>query len=281
MWSPFSTRRRQASQSRRAACKPRLECLEDRTLPTVYLVTSTADHGTGTLHQAILNANTDTGPDIVRFHVGAGGKQTINLTSPLPTVANTLVIDGTSQPAWTNFPLIVLDGHLLTGPGVNGLTLTADQCVVKGLVIQNFSNDGIDVHSSSNLIRDDWVQNNGLDGVALLDAASNNTVGGTTVHARNLISGNGTGGGSGSAGVMIFDNGTSGNLIEGNYLGTNLSGTLALGNGASGIGVEIAGGASNNTIGGTAAGARNLISGNTFGVDIHDDGTSGNVVAGN
>jgi titin len=256
--------------------RPKLETLEDRTLPTVYLVTSTADHGTGTLHQAILNANTDSGPDIIRFHIGAGGKQTINLTSPLPTVANTLVIDGTSQPGWTKNPLIVLDGHLITGPGVNGLTLTADHCVVKGLVIQKFSNDGIDVDSSSNLIRDDSVQNNAAYGVALIDAGSNNTVGGTTGVARNLISGNGAGG------VLIFDNGTSGNLVEGNYIGTDAAGTTALGNGALGDGVDIGGGASNNTVGGIAPGARNLISGNKqSGVLIAGDGTDGNVVAGN
>src|SRR5262249_15225837 len=54
--------------------------------------------------------------------------------------------------------------------------------------------------------------------------------------------------------------GTSGNAVQGNYIGTNAAGSGAL---ANNVGVEIASGASNNTIGGTTAGAPNVISGNT------------------
>src|SRR5262249_31720844 len=73
--------------------------------------------------------------------------------------------------------------------------------------------------------------------------------------------------------------------IYGNYVGTDLSGTLDFGN--AGSGVVIQGGAANNTIGGTAAGAGNVISGNgavgmvVAGVRIEGSGTTGNLLAGN
>ena len=98
---------------------------------------------------------------------------------------------------------------------------------------------------------------------------SNILVGGTTSGARNVISGN-------YRGIFIRGGSTS-NTVEGNYLGTNVTGTAALGNT---IGVDIEGGSNNNTIGGTSSGARNVISGNTIdGLFIRD--SSGNVVQGN
>src|SRR5205807_889008 len=106
---------------------------------------------------------------------------------------------------------------------------------------------------------------------------------GMVAGARNVISGNGGNGGA-DFGVLIRDKGTSGNVVAGNYIGTDATGTALLPNGA---GVAIAGKATNNTVGGTVAGARNVISGNGgnaaagFGVFIGDKGTSGNVVAGN
>src|SRR5205814_1904684 len=69
----------------------------------------------------------------------------------------------------------------------------------------------------------------------------------------------------------------SGNRVEGNYLGTDAAGTAGVPN-ASGVWIEGAG----NTVGGTTAGARNVISGNVrLGVVIDGPGASGNVVQGN
>ena len=113
-------------------------------------------------------------------------------------------------------------------------------------------------------------------GIDLL-RANNNTIGGTVAGAGNVISGN-----SGH-GIALAD--SSSNLIQGNLVGTNATGTAALPN-VAGVGIVIGAG-SNNTIGGTTPGARNLISGN--GVEatarhqicprFHDD--SGNLVQGN
>ncbi len=80
----------------------------------------------------------------------------------------------------------------------------------------------------------------------------------------------------GGDGILITNLG--GNVIEGNYIGTDVSGTADLGNGNDGIAVTDS---PNNTIGGTAAGAGNLISGNADdGIDI-DQGSANNVVEGN
>ena len=102
-----------------------------------------------------------------------------------------------------------------------------------------------------------------------------NTVGGTAAGAGNVISGS-----TSFSGVEIDGSASSGNLVAGNKIGTDITGNLALGN--VGGGVVATDGASNNTIGGTAAGAGNVISGNTDdGVEITGSGTSGNLVVGN
>ena len=104
--------------------------------------------------------------------------------------------------------------------------------------------------------------------------ASGNTIGGTTAAARNVISGNLR------YGVDLFGAGVSGNVVEGNYIGTDVAGTTARGNVDNGIVITDALG---NTIGGTVAGAGNVISGNTFnGVNILSaPAPTGNVVEGN
>jgi hypothetical protein len=79
---------------------------------------------------------------------------------------------------------------------------------------------------------------------------------------------------NGRAAIRINDDGN--NLIEGNFLGTDRSGLLALGNGD---GVSIALLADDNQIGGTIPAARNLISGNTTRGVVLD--TDDNVVEGN
>jgi streptogramin lyase len=100
---------------------------------------------------------------------------------------------------------------------------------------------------------------NGSDGVFFGFGATGNTLGGSMAGARNIISGNLTVGTYGKqAGVLIFD-GAANSVVQGNYIGTDITGTVALGNGANGV--EILG-AINNIIGGTTAGAGNLISGN-------------------
>jgi hypothetical protein len=74
--------------------------------------------------------------------------------------------------------------------------------------------------------------------------------------------------------------------VQGNFIGTDVSGTMALGNGLLQPGVPSAGvfvgtGANNNRVGGGFAGEGNLISGNNLGVNITHSSTTGNIVRGN
>ena len=102
-------------------------------------------------------------------------------------------------------------------------------------------------------------------GVLVSTGSSNNVIGGTTPAARNLISGN-------SFGVSLV--GGSGSMVQGNFIGTDHTGSNDLGNG-DGVNVVAS---SNNTIGGTAAGARNFISGNNNDIRMQADN---NVIQGN
>ena len=64
--------------------------------------------------------------------------QTIKPTSPLPAITNPVIIDGTTQPGFVGTPIIVLNGSL-AGANANGLTITAGDSTVRGLVIDNWS----------------------------------------------------------------------------------------------------------------------------------------------
>ena len=109
-------------------------------------------------------------------------------------------------------------------------------------------------------------------GLFILDAPDN-TVGGTVAGVRNVISGNEL------DGVHITGTGSTGNMVQGNYIGTDATGTAPLGNFDDGV--DIREGAKDNTVGGTAAGARNVLADNFDGVHIEGAGTTGNVVQGN
>ena len=111
----------------------------------------------------------------------------------------------------------------------------------------------------------------GNHGQGIYVTAGSNTIGGTATGAGNLISGNSF------VGVWLASG--NDNLVQGNFIGTDASGTQKLGNG---YGVEIAGGASGNTIGGTVFGAANVIAANSGeGIYLTDAGTSNNLIEGN
>ena len=109
-------------------------------------------------------------------------------------------------------------------------------------------------------------------GVLISSGASSNTIGGTSEASRNLISGNTT------FGVQITGAGTSSNSVVGNFIGTDITGKLDRGNSSDGVRIEA--GASGNTIGGSVAGTRNVISGNNNDA-IEINAASSNTVSGN
>ena len=92
-----------------------------------FIVTTTADSGAGSLRQAILNANTNPGPDTITFQISGTKPFTITPSSALPLVTNTLTIDGTTQPGYSNAPVVELKGSS-AGAGVAGLSAIGAPC---------------------------------------------------------------------------------------------------------------------------------------------------------
>lgn len=108
-------------------------------------VTNTNDEGAGSLRQAMLSANANAGADVIAFDIPGGGVHTITPNSALPTVTDTVTIDGYTQPgasantldlsqdATNAQPTIELNGKN-AGSLVSGLNVAAPSTVVKGLV---------------------------------------------------------------------------------------------------------------------------------------------------
>ena len=253
------------------------------------------------------NANPLAGADTITFNIPttdpnynpSNGSFTLTPDSALPAITHPVIIDGYSQPgARPNtllrgdnaVVLIELNGQQLAA---NGLSLLANDSTIRGLAINSFLGNADIFMGQVNgaPISGDVIAGNfiGVDptgevamgyangavtsGVSLAQA-NDNTIGGLTPADRNLISGN-----SGN-GVSLFGV-SSGNVVQGNYIGADASGTVALGNAGCGIVLGDGYGSLNNIIGGTAPGAGNLISGNrSFGIDMAS-AIAGNRVEGN
>ncbi len=205
-------------------------------------------------------------------------------TSANAVLGNTIGTDPSGTVALANFGGVAID----TGATANSVGGTAPGA---GNLISGNKHYGVEIGGAGasgnvvlgNLIGTDRsgtvALGNGDSGVMIEGGATDNTVGGTATGAGNVISANGR------VGVLIGQFGlplrgglTSGNVVLGNLIGTDVSGTLALGNEGS-CGVSLSNGATADTIGGTAAGAANVVSGNkNDGIDI---GGSGNLVLGN
>lgn len=281
-----------------------LETLEVRAVPATITVTGTGDtiavDGLITLREAITAANTnavsgdaaagDAGLDTINFNIAGlpGTVHTIQPTIALPTVTEAIVINGYSQlgaspntlPNGDNaFLAIELDG---TQSGFNaGLVLSGGNSTVQGLVINRFFNEGILViGGSGNIIRGNFLgtdatgkldRGNDISGISVL--SSNNTIGGTAPADRNIISGNDF------TGVAVLNQGISGNQILGNFIGTDDTGLAGLGNNGAGVRILNVQG---NTVGGTQAGAGNVIAFNSGdGIQVSNDAGLGNAFLGN
>jgi len=263
------------------------------------VVSNTNDSGAGSLRQAILNAdvpiqNGDGGPatSTITFDIpttdpgfsSASGSWTITPATVLPTITNPVVIDGyteagaapNSNGPWQSDHAvlnIVLDGAS-AGSSAIGLTVSSNNTTVEGLVVNNFAGGGIWLQGNDDAVQGDFLGTDATgtmaEGNPSADVALTGTgdlVGGTQPADRNIISGNGNGGQIdvfaaygylpyGNAGV--YDNGYAAE-IEGNFIGTDATGTKALPNY---FGIESIGSDTKLTVGGMAVGAGNLISGN-------------------
>jgi hypothetical protein len=82
-----------------------------------FVVTSTGDSDTaGTLRWAINNANASPGTNTIAFRISTNTLETISLQSPLPTIANPLIVDGYTEPGSSSNTLVdtTLGGSLST-----------------------------------------------------------------------------------------------------------------------------------------------------------------------
>ena len=221
--------------------------------------------------QNLISGNSTAGIGVV----GSGSTPTAN-----NLIAGNLIgtnASGASSLSNQDQGVLIVDSSMNT---VGGTTAAAANIIAgSGLAGVEIISDGT-LAAANNLIEGNFIGTNAsgaalgnrVNGVTIADA-SGNTVGGTTTAARNVISGNSI------DGVLLTSDGaapTSNNLVEGNYIGTDPTGALALGNGADGVGLDAAVG---NAIGGAAQ--PNLISGNLGrGVDIFT-GSNTNTVQGN
>jgi hypothetical protein len=272
------------------------ELLEERRMlaPMTFTVSDPGDSGGAkTLRQAIINSNAnDPGAGMsntIAFNINSGpGPYNIQLLSALPSLTRSVLIDGCSQPGsqlntQTNSDnailQIALDGSA-AGANVDGLTIAANSCEVRGLAIGHFT-DAIRVmpNVTGTRIQGDFIGSNVTGtaisanylGVNIMDGATSNLVGGPAPDLRNVISGN-------SYGIVIVG---SNNQVQGNFIGTAVDGTSALANGYGVFVGQSATASSGNTLGGTAAGSLNVISGNTnYGVWIALATSTGNTVEG-
>ena len=256
-----------------------------------FVVTNANDSGAGSLRQAILDANANPGLDAINFNI-AGPSLKIQPTLRLPDITDPVVIDGSTQPGFAGAPIVELNGGK---SAERALFVNAPGSTIRGLVINGFSTGAIIIGSAgagshvegcyigTDVTGTIAIPNTGS-GVSIF--SSNNVIGGTTLSARNVISGNF------ESGVQVrgfcctgANNSISGNLIQGNYIGVTAQGDKALRNGREGVDVSTSGGdsfISNTLVGGTAAGAGNVISGNAFnGVFIGSFSTTATTVQGN
>ncbi len=256
-------------------------------------VTTTSQTGAGSLGQAIIDTNAAVGSSVIPFDIGAvGSQQTIALSANLPNITNSVLVAGWSQggAGYDGAPLIQIEGN--GGVGLDGLAILADGTTIDGLDIGGFSEgDGIYLRGSGDVIEGTYI---GVDAAGAaevslqnqagidIEGGNDNTIGGTIAADRDILSNN------------VYEGITLGgndNVVEGDYIGIDGTGSLAAPNE---YGVVVADGESGNTIGGLTTtpgtGAGNVISGNGYnGVWIANfvsnnspgTGTNDNVVEGN
>lgn len=253
--------------------------------PTIWVI-NTTDSDPGSLRQAIIDSNASVGvKDTIAFNIPGVAPFTITPLTALPTITDPVTIDGTTQPGFVSTPIIELDGTNVKGNDEYGLNITAAGSTVRGLAINGFSGisgGGILLTVGGyNLIEGNYL-GVGIDGKTALpnDFGINilypghNTVGGNTASKRNVISGNSNNG--------LRISGGYDNVIKGNYIGVDASGSSILGNGNQGLRID---NSWRNIVGGTGAGEGNVIAYNgDTGIRLgfaSDSQIQGNIIAAN
>src|SRR5438128_5123496 len=245
---------------------------------STFTVTNTNDSGAGSLRQAINDANGNSGLDTIAFNIPGTGVHIITPVTQLPSITSPVTLDGYTQPGSSSNTLangdnavllIEISGAILSGN--DGLVLLGGGgSTIRGLVIDHGWSSGVRIVQSSNNVVEgcflgvkpdgNSAQPNTI-GVSVdfdpSNASSFNRVGGTNAAARNLISGNSSG--------IRFQSGTN-DVVQGNFIGTDWTGTNALPNN---VGVDLQFTAC--LVGGTNVAARNIIAGGGDGISVSAD----------
>lgn len=253
------------------------------------------------LREAILAANTNPGVDLIAFDIPGPGPHTIQPTFELPTITDPVTIDGYTQPGAspnTNSTELGLNTVLQieidganAGPGnPDGILIVAGSSTVRGLAIHSFTSGIVLAGNGNNVVQGNFLGTDTtgtqtglpfgpqwLSGAVRVTNSSFNRIGGTAEAERNLLSGGQVAGVGTANGVSIFGSSSTGNVVQGNLIGTDITGTAALGNN-DGIIVREAPG---NVIGGAEPGARNVISGNEIRGVLIEWFSPENIVKGN
>ena len=161
--------------------------------------------------------------------------------------------------------------NLISGNQLDGVRVSGDSNTLAGNLV------GTNAAGTTALGNGTLNHLNGvpLNGITVINA-TNTTIGGLSATARNIISGNN------EDGVAFISDSGTGNVVEGNYIGLDITGTVAVSNLLHGVdlGTDQKLSVSNVTIGGTAAGSRNVIAGN-LGNGVWISASANNVVEGN
>ncbi|MDQ3145349.1 MAG: hypothetical protein M3R01_00150 [Actinomycetota bacterium] len=254
--------------------------------------------GTCTLRAAIAEANNRDGHDVIAFDISGSGVQLIRPATRLPSLTDPAgaTIDGyTQDSAAVNTSATASNARLtieLRGQGYqsfDGLVLTSPGNVVRGLSVWDFRIQVLLAGNSAdgNQVLGSFLGTNPAGtvgasgfgsfshGVHVDNGASGNRIGRPGNANRNVVSGNW------QNGVSLYNLGTRANIIQNNIVGLRPDGLGALPNRSHGV--DINAGASDNLVGGTGGGERNVVAGNgQTGVEIsHDPTTLGNDVIGN
>jgi hypothetical protein len=202
-------------------------------LSASFVVTNTSDSGTGSLRQAILDANAAAGYDTITFNVPGSGVHTISIETVFPILSDDagVLIDGFTQPGASPNTLAIgnnaalrieIDASTVTKQfGAAVFILLSSGNTIRGLVVGGYNGLGFFVGSSNNTITGNFI---GVDPAGTTarpnDAGmeiqgSSHLIGGIDPAARNVISGN-----RGHGIVLVANQST----VKANYIGTNAGG---------------------------------------------------------